>query len=223
MPYEKIVTVPSDASSGQVPVADGSGGFSWGGQSGGSDASLGITGASVGQIAKVTAVDANGKPTAWEPVDMPRSGKLRWQKIQEVTLEEQANTIAISTDSNGTPVADYAAVAMKVEFTVPADATQTDNNGAPWIYPTVSVLDSGIRVIGSIAGWKTTERRLLEYFAGDINGIFASGNVTSQLVPSASDKPNITVMDGVTLFINGTSNHWPAGTVVSLEALSERA
>ena len=33
--------------------------------------SLGITGASVGQIAKITAVDAAGKPTEWAPVDMP--------------------------------------------------------------------------------------------------------------------------------------------------------
>lgn len=34
-----------------------------------SDLSLGITGATVGQIAKITAVDADGKPTAWEAVD----------------------------------------------------------------------------------------------------------------------------------------------------------
>lgn len=31
---------------------------------------LGLTNATVGQIAKITAVDASGKPTAWEPVDM---------------------------------------------------------------------------------------------------------------------------------------------------------
>lgn len=37
---------------------------------GGSDLSLGITGATVGQIAKITAVDTDGKPTQWEPVDM---------------------------------------------------------------------------------------------------------------------------------------------------------
>lgn len=36
--------------------------------------SMGITGASVGQIAKITAVDGTGKPTAWGPVDMPSSG-----------------------------------------------------------------------------------------------------------------------------------------------------
>lgn len=36
--------------------------------------SMGITGATVGQIAKITAVDASGVPTAWEPVDMPSGG-----------------------------------------------------------------------------------------------------------------------------------------------------
>lgn len=35
---------------------------------------LGITNATVGQIAKITAVDSNGKPTAWEPVDLPSGG-----------------------------------------------------------------------------------------------------------------------------------------------------
>lgn len=33
--------------------------------------SMGITGATVGQIAKITAVDESGVPTAWSPVDMP--------------------------------------------------------------------------------------------------------------------------------------------------------
>lgn len=46
-----------------------------GGGSGGKDGtSMGITGATVGQIAKIAAVDASGAPTAWEPVDMPTSG-----------------------------------------------------------------------------------------------------------------------------------------------------
>ena len=33
-----------------------------------------LTGASVGQIAKITEVDAQGKPTKWEPVDLPGGG-----------------------------------------------------------------------------------------------------------------------------------------------------
>lgn len=35
---------------------------------GATDLSLGITGAQIGQIAKITAVDADGKPTAWKAV-----------------------------------------------------------------------------------------------------------------------------------------------------------
>lgn len=35
------------------------------------DHAMGITGATVGQIAKITSVDASGVPTAWAPVDMP--------------------------------------------------------------------------------------------------------------------------------------------------------
>lgn len=37
-------------------------------------AGMDVTGAKVGQIAKITAVDAAGKPTGWEPVDMPSGG-----------------------------------------------------------------------------------------------------------------------------------------------------
>lgn len=39
------------------------------GEGGTSDISLSITGATVGQIAKITAVDEDGKPTAWEGAD----------------------------------------------------------------------------------------------------------------------------------------------------------
>lgn len=72
---------------------------------GGTD--MGITGATVGQIAKITAVDASGTPTAWEPVDMPTGaggssggiGELR--RIAKVTLTEDAGSIEITTDEDG--------------------------------------------------------------------------------------------------------------------------
>lgn len=49
--------------------------------------SLGITGAQVGKIAKITAVDTNGKPTKWEPVDMASGGGGEtWEKIAEIEL-----------------------------------------------------------------------------------------------------------------------------------------
>ena len=48
---------------------------------GGTDISLSVTGATVGQIAKITAVDDSGKPTAWEPVDMPSGGGGHWETV----------------------------------------------------------------------------------------------------------------------------------------------
>lgn len=38
------------------------------------DPGIDVTGAQVGQIAKITAVDTEGKPTKWEPVDIPSGG-----------------------------------------------------------------------------------------------------------------------------------------------------
>lgn len=63
------------------------------GGGGGPDISLGLTSATVGQIAKITEVDPEGKPTKWEPVDMPSGGE--WEKIADVTLTEGASVINI--------------------------------------------------------------------------------------------------------------------------------
>lgn len=74
----------------------------------GTDLSLGVIGATVGQIAKITAVDASGKPTAWEPVDMPSGGGGReWVEIGHVTTEEDSTnstTIRFTTDVSSTPL-----------------------------------------------------------------------------------------------------------------------
>ena len=44
------------------------------GPTGPAGAGLDVTGAAVGQIVKIAAVDDNGVPTAWSPVDMPSGG-----------------------------------------------------------------------------------------------------------------------------------------------------
>ena len=46
-----------------------------------SDTSLNITGATVGQTIKVKAVDADGKPTAWEAVDMAAGEADVWEEL----------------------------------------------------------------------------------------------------------------------------------------------
>lgn len=65
----------------------------------GTDLSLGVTGATVGQIAKITAVDASGKPTAWAPVDMPSGGGSNWVKVHEETLAEPLESYIYQLDS----------------------------------------------------------------------------------------------------------------------------
>ena len=68
-------------------------------------AGMDITGATVGQIAKITAVDDTGKPTAWSPVDMPAGGgESAFEKVVEMTTTEDAAVISISTDKNGNPL-----------------------------------------------------------------------------------------------------------------------
>ena len=52
-------------------------------------AGMDITGATVGQIAKIAAVDASGVPTAWSPADMPSGGGSNWEKVYD-----GSNTIA---------------------------------------------------------------------------------------------------------------------------------
>ena len=57
------------------------------------DISLGVTGATVGQTIKVKAVDADGKPTAWEAVDMAAGDTEVWEKVCQVTTTEDVSFI----------------------------------------------------------------------------------------------------------------------------------
>lgn len=50
---------------------------------------LDVTGAAVGQIVKIAAVDSDGVPTAWRPVDMPSGGGGEtWEQIGTISLSE---------------------------------------------------------------------------------------------------------------------------------------
>lgn len=63
-------------------------------------AGMDITGATIGQIAKITAVDSDGKPIAWSPVDMPSGGggdkpvvKIIDTEITEKTMKFEVSTL----------------------------------------------------------------------------------------------------------------------------------
>ena len=61
--------------------------------------------ASVGQVLAVKAVDETGKPTEWEPVEIPSSGggggSSQWKIIRDLTIAENADRVDINTDNAG--------------------------------------------------------------------------------------------------------------------------
>lgn len=69
---------------------------------GSADLSLGITAAQVGQIAKITAVDETGKPTKWEPVDIPSGGTDISLGLTAATVGQTIKVKAVDTDGKPT-------------------------------------------------------------------------------------------------------------------------
>ena len=104
----------------------------------GTDISLGVTGASVGDIIKVKAVDASGKPTAWEAAER----KPKFAVIADVTTTEATayigaelehsffklgcaifteNGSVLTVNSNGEAVGGL--ISMLIDTTLPAFIT----------------------------------------------------------------------------------------------------
>lgn len=179
-----------------------------------------ITGATVGQIAKITAVDASGVPTAWEPVDMPGGGGsgLQWIEVVDITTEEQTQMLTISTDKDGRPISQYNALWMIFSILFPADATQTSTNGAPWVYPFPKTGDNAYRFIAKVPGWKTITRTLTYAWAG-LPRITWSSAMTGQTTFGTDGDPDF--LSGLCVFQNSSSDHIPAGTRVRIAVLSK--
>ena len=88
--------------------------------SGGTDISLGLTAATIGQTIKVKAVDTDGKPTAWEAVDM--AGGETWEKIAEIDFDvDAANDVSVWEYKN---LPNYKELAYKKENLV-GSSTET--------------------------------------------------------------------------------------------------
>ena len=93
--FEKSEYVDSGKSASTPPITPDTAGkyltndgskAEWGVMSGSTDPSLGITGAQVGQIVKITAVDTEGKPTKWQAVN---------DRLPEVTSSEDGKALYV--------------------------------------------------------------------------------------------------------------------------------
>ena len=99
----------------------------------GTDISLNVTGATVGQTIKVKAVDANGKPTAWEAVDMAAGDTEVWEKVCEVTTTENVSFIY-------QPFGGYYKKIRAIFLGESTAACQV------WIYPNTETRPSGVDI-----------------------------------------------------------------------------
>lgn len=91
------------------------------------DNPLDITGAAVGQIAKITAVDTSGKPTAWEAADLTEGDTWELINTFEVAEADAARVIKIDKDSNGNAFS-----LKKFAFVAKTNSTKTDASLYGW-------------------------------------------------------------------------------------------
>lgn len=88
-------------------------------------AGMDITGATVGQIAKIAAVDASGVPTAWSPADMPSGGGGEtWELIRSLELSADVVKVVINEDNAGNAFVLKKAY-IRIAMAIPTDTSIT--------------------------------------------------------------------------------------------------
>lgn len=106
-------------------------------------AGMNITGAAVGQIAKITAVDDNGKPTAWQAVDMPSGGSSEDMRvIKTITITAaDVNSVYFNNDDNGLPFA----LTKHIRIRMYGAATNTGSTNATLFFRAGQTIGDGLQ------------------------------------------------------------------------------
>ena len=176
------------------------------GEDAAADPSLGITGAQAGQIAKITAVDASGVPTAWSPVDMPSGGGETWETINVITLSDAVNTVAINQDSGGNAIA-----LKKVRILVVGSATANQDlflNNSRYIRAAVVGMAASV-------GALSAEPFCGKMYCFAVTNISANYGANSQLANIFSEEITITE---IKLIVNN-SGTFSAGTKFTIQGV----
>lgn len=147
-----------------------------------------ITGAAVGQIAKIAAVDASGVPTAWSPVDMPSgggddSGAKEFRFIQSIVLDEQSDRVDVSVDGSGNAFALHEVYVML--------AAQSYEDAAEYVY----FLPNGRWRAGDPYITRANKSsKSSETWKNDMafHSIYADGIICSNQLPAKGQNSNLT-------------------------------
>lgn len=103
------------------------------GPAGKDGAGMDITGAMVGQIAKISAVDSDGVPTAWEAADMPSGGAETWETVADIIVESEDVTYYRWDVSNKTEFVVLVSLTPLTDSTASVNGTIGLNAAAsPW-------------------------------------------------------------------------------------------
>ena len=189
--------------------------------SGGTDISLGLTAATVGQTVKVKAVDTEGKPTAWEPVDMPTDGELSWHLVADLTVAEAVTDVVITEDTEGNTILQYKPIAVGIWIHIPADDTQSSDIGNLWFWVN-GQNSTSYRSIARLSNWKTREARCGAFTFGTEKAAFTafSGNNPDMMPLWPSEYGSM--FDKITLHIQQAGDHIPAGSEIRVLVLGKK-
>lgn len=133
-----------------------------------------ITGATVGQIAKIAAVDESGVPTAWEPVDMPGGGGA-WEKIIDTEVMEATPRFTC----NGLNCNEIYIKYSKME-------NATNINSVQDLYLNDTLIMSAATIVnksgGGVYGWTLCRNNGIVWVVTKSNGAISESNLTPGLV-----------------------------------------
>lgn len=187
----------------------------------GADLSLDITGATPGQIAKITAVDETGKPTKWEPVDIPTGGELSWHLVADLTVAEAVTDVVITEDTEGNTILQYEPIAVGIWIYIPADDTQSGTNGNLWVWVN-GQNSTAYRTIVTLNNWKTKDwRRGVFTFGTEKAAFTAFSGSSTDMMPLWPNEYG-SMFDKITLHVHQTGDHIPAGSKIRVLALGKK-
>lgn len=176
-----------------------------------SDTSLGLTSAAVGQTIKVKTVDADGKPTAWEAVDMASGGDGEtWELINTSVVPAETHKLTITQDSAGKPFA-YYELKYVIQVAVPSDK----QDATIWFSCQLKTTkNASVRINGA-----TTNQAIIGY-ASSLGGFVGGGNSLT-IQPDVfsygfGDTVSISKLTMFQMYASSASLYLPEGTKVSL-------
>ena len=143
------------------------------GSGGGVDIDLGMTGAAAGQVAKVKAVDTDGKPTAWEPADLP--GGETWEKI----IDTEVTEATLSFTCDGLNCNEIYIKCSKMENATSTNSTQD-------LYLNNTLVMNGATIVnksgGGVYGWTLCRNNGIVWVVTKNNGALFESNLHQGVV-----------------------------------------